>query len=152
MKKLLQLTLLLGAVALLGACSTINSRITEKSAVYNSLDPNTQAKIAHGDIDIGFTPDMVYIALGRPDFRREAVSTEGQSETWIYRSYYDDYDPAFVGFHHFHRWYAYNPYGHFYRMYWEPVYFDDAYPQVAEDNIRVTFRNGRVVMIDQAKT
>ncbi len=151
MKKLFQLPILLCAIALLGACSTINSRINEKSAVFNSLDPNTQAKITHGDIDIGFTPDMVYMALGRPDSTRQAVSTDGQTETWIYRSYYDDYDPAFMGYHGFHRWYAYNPYGRFYRVYWEPMFYPP-YEEIAQDDIRVTFRNGRVIMIDQAHT
>jgi hypothetical protein len=151
MKKFLQLPILLGVAALLGACSTINTRINERSAVFNQLDPNTQAKISHGDIDIGFTPDMVYMALGNPDVRREAVTTDGQTETWVYRSYYGDEVSAFGGWHGYHRWYAFNPYGRFYRVYWEPVYYD-AFPQVAEDDIRVTFRNGRVIMIDQART
>ena len=150
MKTFFQVPILLSAIALLGACSTVNSRISEKSAVFSSLDPNTQAKISHGDIDIGFTPDMVYMALGNPDVRRESITANGQTETWIYRTYYDDYDPAFVGMHGFHRWYAYNPYGHFYRFYWEPVFYDYG-PDYAQDDIRVTFRNGRVVMIDQAK-
>jgi hypothetical protein len=151
MKKLIQLPILLCALGLLAGCSTINTRINEKSAVFNGLDPNTKAKITQGDVDIGFTPDMVYMALGNPDARRESVSAEGQTETWIYRSYYEDYEPGFVGFHGYHRWYSYNPYGRFYRVYWEPVYLD-SYPEVAQDDIRVTFRNGRVVTIDQAKT
>jgi hypothetical protein len=151
MNKFLPLPLLLGAIALLGACSTVNTRINEKAEVFNRLDPATQSKITHGDVDIGFTPDMVYMALGRPDARRESVSNEGQTETWIYRSFYEDDAPGFTGWRGFHRWYAYDPYGRFYRVYWEPVYYD-AFPQVAQDDIRVTFRNGRVIMIDQART
>jgi len=147
MKTVLQL-LLVGAAFLLGACSTVQNRIQEKSAVYNSLDPATRAKLAHGDIEIGYTTDMVYIALGRPDVTRERISTEGRTEQWIYRSYYDDY--AGGAYVHYHRWYGYNPYGRFYRMYWEPVYLDNA--QYAEDNIRITFRDGKVIMIDQART
>ena len=148
MKTVLQL-LLAGVALLLGACSTVQTRIQEKSAVYNSLDPATQAKLAHGDIEIGYTADMVYIALGRPDMTREKISTEGRTEQWIYRSYYDDY--AGGAYLHYHRWYSYNPYGRFYRMYWEPVYLDSG-AQYAEDNIRITFRDGRVIMIDQART
>jgi hypothetical protein len=148
MKKLIQLSLLAGAALLLGACSTINSRIQEKAPVFYSLDPATRAKIAHGDVDIGFTPDMVYIALGQPDVRRATRAADGETETWIYRSYYDDY--AGTGFVGYHRWYAFNPYGHFWRVYWEPVY-DDMYREVAQDDIRVTFKNGKVVMIDQAR-
>ena len=148
MKKLIQLPLLFVAVLLLGACSTISSRIEEKAPVFYSLDPNTRAKIAHGDIDLGFTPDMVYIALGQPDVKREQVSNNGRSEQWIYRSYYDDFEgTGFVGYH---RWYAYNPWGRYYRVYWEPVY-SDFYRTVPQDDIRVTFRDGKVVMIDQAR-
>lgn len=149
MKKLIHLPLLLVAVLLLGACSTISSRIEEKGTVFNSLDPNTQAKIAHGDIDLGFTPDMVYIALGQPDVRRRQVSNNGTTEQWIYRSYYDDFEGN--GFAGYHRWYAYNPYGRFYRVYWEPVYAP-YYRTVAQDDIRITFRDGKVIMIDQART
>lgn len=147
MKRLIQLPLLVGLSLLLGACSTINSRIEEKAPVFYSLDSNTRAKIAHGDIDIGYTPDMVYIALGQPDVRRQSRSQTGNTETWIYRSYYEDYVGS--GFMGYHRWYA--PYGRYYRVYWEPVY-TGYYREVAQDDIRVTFRDGKVVMIDQART
>ncbi len=155
MKKLIHLPLLLGAVLLLGACSTISTRINEKAPLFYSLDPNTRAKIAHGDIDLGFTPDMVYIALGAPDVKRQSVSTTGQTEQWIYRSYYDDdyvgAGWAGPGFYGYHRWYA--PYHGFYRFYWEPMYWGGAYGRgIPEDDIRVTFQNGRVIMIDQAST
>lgn len=148
MKKFIQLPLLLAAVLLLGACNTVSTRIEEKAPVFYSLDPNTRAKIAHGDVDLGFTPDMVYIALGRPDLTRQQVTKDGNTETWIYRTYYDDY--VGTGFMGYHRWYAYNPYGRFYRMYWEPTY-EPFYRTAAQDDIRVTFRDGKVVLIDQAK-
>lgn len=132
---------------MLGACSTVNSRIQENAGLYYSLDPNTQAKLAHGDIDLGFTPQMVYIALGQPDLRRTNLSQSGQTETWIYRSYFEDYAGSGM---YFHRWGGWYPYGG-YRFYWEPAYFD-AYPSYPQDDIRVTFQNGRVITIDQART
>jgi hypothetical protein len=147
MKKLIQLPLLFSAVLLLGACSTVSSRINEKAPLFYSLDANTRAKIAHGDVDLGFTPDMVYIALGEPDLKRSIRAANSQGEQWIYRSYYDAYDDS--GFVGYHRWYA--PYGRYYRVYWEPVY-TDFYHEVPQDDIRVTFRDGKVVMIDQART
>lgn len=149
MKKLIQISLAAAAVLAVAGCSTVQNRIQEKSAVYNALDPNTQAKIAHGDIDLGFTPDMVYMALGNPDVRREAVTTSGRTETWIYRSYYDGYDPMF-GYGHFHRWYAYDPYFRRHRFYWAPSAVEVT--EYAEDDVRVTFQNGRVIAIDQART
>lgn len=149
MKNLIRLSVLAAAALLLGACSTIESRIQEKSAVFNSLDPVAKDKISHGDIDLGFTPDMVYIALGDPDARRERISSTGSTEEWVYRSYYSDYaGSAFMGYR---RWYGHHPYGRGYRVYWRPVHYD-VYRDVPEDNIRVTFQQGRVVMIDQVKS
>jgi len=146
MKKLLTLVAILAGLIALPACSTINSRIAEKSAVYQSLDTATRAKIAQGDVGLGFTPDMVYMALGQPDARRQAITSTGQTETWIYQSYFDDYQPAFGGYHRFHRWFAMDPYSRMYHMYASPY----AGPELVNDDIRVTFQNGRVVMIDQA--
>jgi hypothetical protein len=137
---------LFGAALLLSACSTISSRINEKSTVFNSLDPATQAQIQHGDIGIGFTPDMVYMALGKPDAKRYRRTADGTAETWIYSTYYDYYDGfAYAGYH---RWGGWGPRG-FYRMYWGPVY-PPAYSPLSNDDIRVTFRNGTVASIDQA--
>lgn len=153
MKKLIQLPLLLAAVLLLGACSTVSSRINEKAPVFYSLDANTRAKIAHGDVELGYTPDMVYIALGEPDLKRAQVSTTGgNTEQWIYQTYVDNFDsfgPYGPGFYGYHRWFA--PHRGYYRMYWEPFYwdYDRGYPV---DDIRITFRDGKVIMIDQART
>ena len=136
---------LLGAALVLSACSTINTRINEKGSVYYSLDPATQQKISHGDVALGFTPDMVYMALGRPDEKRQRTSADGVTETWLYGTTY--YDSAFVGYR---RWGGWGPRG-FYRMYWEPVY---APVRISppEADIRVTFREGKVVSIDQSRS
>ena len=132
---------LLGAAVLLSACSTINSRINEKGAAFYSLDAATRAKIEHGDVGLGFTADMVNMALGNPDVKRYRTTADGTAETWIYSSYYDRYDGgAYVGYH---RWGGWGGHG-LYRMYWEPVYLP-AGGSLPNDDIRVTFRNGKVV-------
>jgi hypothetical protein len=137
----------LGAALLFAGCSTINSRIQEKSAVFSSLDPATQAQIKHGDVGLGFTPDMVYMALGQPDATRHRTSADGVAVTWIYDSNY--YDAAYVGYH---RWGGWGPRG-MYRMYWGPgPFYGPYYGPFPSDDIRVTFQNGRVVSIDQART
>jgi major membrane immunogen (membrane-anchored lipoprotein) len=137
---------LLAAALLLGACSTIDSRINEKSSTFYSLDEPTRSKIAHGDIAVGYTPDMVYMALGKPDAKHYRTTSDGTTETWSYGSYYDRYDGfASVGYH---RWGGFGPRG-FYRMYWEPAPF---YNETWVDDIRVTFHDGKVITIDQART
>jgi hypothetical protein len=130
---------LFGAALLLSACSTINSHINEKGSVFYSLDPATRAKIEHGDVGIGFTSDMVYMALGKPDVKRYRTTADGTTETWIYRTYYDHFDGGYVGYHRWGHW------NHgFYRMYWEPVY-----RAMPSDDIRVTFQDGKVTTVDQ---
>ena len=43
-----------------------------------------QAKVHAGEVERGFSPDLVYIALGRPD-RNEAGP--GNAMTWTYRNF-----------------------------------------------------------------
>ena len=146
MKKLLHLPLFAALALLLGACSTIDSRINEKSDAYYNADEATRAKLDQGQIDIGFSPDMVYIALGQPDSKRQRVTADGVTETWIYSTYYDRYEgTAHTGYR---RWVV--PTARGYRVYWEPVY-RDVYSERRDDNIRVTFQNGRVSTIDTAR-
>lgn len=78
---------LLALFALLFAaagCSTPSSRIEKNSAAFAGYPPAVQAKIKAGEIEIGYTPEMVQMALGKPDrvFRR--TSAEGQTEIWAY--------------------------------------------------------------------
>ena len=55
----------LGALALAG-CNGVSSRVQEKAAVYASLSPSMQKDLRDGIVHPGDTPDMVYIALGKP--------------------------------------------------------------------------------------
>ena len=65
------------AALLLAGCSTFESRSKEKAAVFNSLDTSTQERLKKGEIALGDTAEMVYLALGNPDERtiREAAET-----------------------------------------------------------------------------
>ncbi len=137
----------LGAALLLTGCSTVTSRINEKGTMFEGLDSATQAKLQHGDIGIGFTPDMVYVALGTPDARRHRTTADGTTETWVYGTYYDRYDGfANMGYH---RWGGWR--GGMYRMYWAPYRSGFDRTALVED-LRVTFRNGKVERIDQARS
>lgn len=138
-------TLLLVALGLTG-CSTVNSRIKEKPDTFASLTPEQQARVKDGEVAIGDNSDTVYIALGNPDARRERRTADGRTTEWIYRSYRQEYvGSSFVGFR---RVVSYNP--HFQRYYVThiPVH-SDVYAERVEDDIRVTFRDGKVTMIEQ---
>lgn len=132
----------------LSGCSTVQSRIEENQAVFNSLDPKAQSNIRQGVIDIGYTMTMVYMALGRADNAKESTSKEGTLTTWIYNSYYQDYEGSrFVGYR---RQVYFDPQIRAYRVYLIPVHAE-VYSERTEENTRVIFKNGNVTAIEQAK-
>jgi uncharacterized membrane protein YgcG len=72
------------AATLLAACASPGSRIRQNEGVYNSYPPAVQEKIRAGQVDIGFTQDMVNLALGEPDRKFSRTSAEGNSEVWAW--------------------------------------------------------------------
>lgn len=87
---LTRLAALLLAAAIAG-CATPDSRIRDQQAAFDRYPPEVQQKIRAGQIDVGYTADMVRMALGEPDQRLERTTAEGASEIWAYR----DSRPAF---------------------------------------------------------
>jgi hypothetical protein len=137
-----------GLLLALVGCNTIDHRIGEKQDVFNRLDPQTQDKIRQGIVEVGYTEDMVYIALGPPDERHEKVSAKGAETTWTYKTYYEQFEGVeHVGYR---RIVFFDPADHVYHVYYEPV-SEPIYSEHEEDNIRVTFVNGKVTAIEQNK-
>ncbi len=139
----------LTAITLLGmGCQSIDSRIKEKPQLFATLDAETQAKIKGGNIDLGFTEDLVYLALGVPDQKREVRSDKGLSTAWIYNSYFERYDGTrFVGYD---RRLYYDSVRNTYHVSFVPVWAAIYRPE-AEERIRVVFANGKVTVIEQTK-
>ena len=63
-----------------------SARIQEKAAVYATLSSSQKHLIQQGAIDLGYTEDMVYIALGKPT--RTEASADGKATTWRFTNYY----------------------------------------------------------------
>ncbi|WP_404424466.1 hypothetical protein [Nibricoccus sp. IMCC34717] len=83
--------LLLLATALAAGCNTVDQRIREKSAVFLTLPSADQEALRQGHVKVGYTEDMAYIALGKPDEVREQVTDQGNSTLWTYLSYWEEY-------------------------------------------------------------
>jgi len=98
MKKLpLLLGAALGLAVLFTGCETdggVNARAQEKSAVYGSLKPWQKKYIDKGVIAKEFTPDMVYIAIGKPTKVETKETENGTIEMWTYKNYYPSQDAA----------------------------------------------------------
>jgi uncharacterized protein YceK len=140
------LLVLLGC--LLGGCTSITSRIKEKSAAFAALDAPTQEKLRKGTVEPGYTLDMVYIALGAPDERTEMTTTHGHRVIWIYTTTHQEYmGSGQVGYR---RVFVRNPSTGATYVYLEPVY-TDVYRDRIEEHIRIIFQDGKVDAIEQTK-
>ena len=78
--------LLLSLALLFAGCSTTDSRIQENEAAFQALSPAQQEKIRAGDVEVGYTQEMVRMALGAPDRSYTRTTDQGTVEVWAYRS------------------------------------------------------------------
>ena len=125
---------LLAALALCScATSSIDSRRTERRAVYDALPPETKSVVDQGQVKIGMSTDAVYIAWGQPSQILTGESERGSLTTWLYlgttlRE---------------HRYWAYR-YSPYHRRYYEGPYMEyDYYPE-NYTRAEVVFENGVV--------
>ena len=79
---------------LVTGCATddTTARTQEKSAVYATLSRREKHFIAKGRIAVGFTPDMVYMAMGHPSKVKPVTISGETAELWIYDNYYPPVD------------------------------------------------------------
>jgi hypothetical protein len=146
--RLFRTLVLATSLGFLVGCQTVESRIQERPEAFYRLDRQTQDKILQGIIDVGYSEDMVYLALGEPSEKRERITENGRTLTWVYNTYYTRYDGReHVGYY---RRVYYDPLLRSYRLHYHPV-FADAYREEKEERIRITFQDGRVTVIEQAK-
>lgn len=78
---LLSSTLLLAAGC---ATSTPQTRISEHRELYRSFPSEVQRKVSAGEVDIGFTEEMVKLALGKPGRVFTRADADGESEVWVF--------------------------------------------------------------------
>lgn len=83
--RLHSLSFVLLAAGLLSACSTPDSRIAENQAAFAKYPPAVQQRIRAGKIDLGYTPEMVRLALGDPSRRLTQQTAAGEVDLWLYR-------------------------------------------------------------------
>lgn len=136
-------------VLALASCDTFERRSHEKAATFESLSSAERDKLKRGVIEIGNTPEMVYIALGRPDEKHESTTAGGNELVWVYNSYHEDYEGnVHTGYRRVLVW---DPRLRRYFVFFDPVY-TDVYSEHTEENIRIKFKNGKVAEIEQPKS
>ncbi len=70
--------------AVLAGCSTPARRIAREPALFAAFPPEVQAQVREGRIAIGFSRDMVRLALGQPDRVYRRTTAAGTREVWAY--------------------------------------------------------------------
>jgi hypothetical protein len=136
------------ALTFLAGCNTFNARARQMSAVYDQLPASEQYRLQRGAINVGDSPEMVYIALGNPDERRDVMNADGTRNVWIYKSYWQQYEgTAWLGYR---RIIVPARNGRGYVVFHEPV-TQDVYRTNIDEVIRVTFANGVVQQVEQQR-
>jgi hypothetical protein len=139
---LLRLALGIGGIGLLAACSTPEARIRRNADFFATLAPEQQQLIREGKIAIGFTPDLVRLALGDPDRVAVRQDTTGEGEAWSYTNYETlDGAPLYRGWYH--------RYGGLRDPLYRYPYYLNTPVRRERDVFRVVFRAGSVVLIEQ---
>jgi hypothetical protein len=88
MKRFRPVFSLLTVLAFVGGCQhPRTARIQEHAALFASLDPGAQRLIRDGLFDYGFSRELVYIALGKPNRTSTRETETGTVETWVYRNF-----------------------------------------------------------------
>ena len=132
-----QLLLLLSLFLLAGCASTPEKRIAREPELFAGFPPEIQEQIREGTIALGFTPEMVRLALGEPDRIVSRQTTGGRSEFWIYLGSYLVSDT-----------YTVRDFGRFSRGRYGHIMVDQTRQEFYEQ-IRLEFRDGMVVAADQ---
>lgn len=75
---------LIFVVLLAAACASPKARIRRHQAAFDAYPSEVQAKIRAGEVEVGFTPEQVEIALGVPDRKYVRKTAAGNQDVWGY--------------------------------------------------------------------
>jgi outer membrane protein assembly factor BamE (lipoprotein component of BamABCDE complex) len=132
--------------ALWGAgCSTPQTRIQRNPEVFSRLTSEEQTMVRNGQIGLGFTSEMVRLALGDPDYIDIRTDKTGTSEIWTYTSS-ETMDE--MGF--YNGWYHHSPWGWGGPFFPYPLFAGRGYRREWVD-FRVVFKDGKAVSVEQRR-
>lgn len=84
MKSVLGFAVLSAVMIALTGCATPAARIRRNPEMFAAFPPEVRKNVEQGVIDLGYSKEMVFIALGSPDRDYTRVSTEAETEVWSY--------------------------------------------------------------------
>jgi len=134
---------LLVLLFLAGCASTPAKRIQKSQNLFDTFPVATQARIRGGEIDLGFTEDMVRIALGDPQRKMIRRTATTQQLVWLYLDVIQRYERQHADIEGLSL-YGPNGGGSIGGSAWFNVLQEREYLKV-----RAEFLNGRVVAIEK---
>ena len=145
MRTLIACMALAAALGATGCATTVESRIRANPSLFASFPPETQEKIRQERVELGFTEDMVRVALGSPTRVTMRVAEGDTSTLWVYtthdpESYTDMVPYTYYARGKHGRLYAYPDYAWMDRTYWRE-----------REAARIEFRDGKVVGIETSR-
>ena len=137
---------LLACLGLLAGCNTVERRIRENPSVFVVLPRATQDRIRQGDAGPGYTPEMVYLALGKPTEVSPPSAEAGRDGVWIYRNRHRNHRDFVRG--GFRRRVVFDPERRSDVVITERV-DPKQFPELTPHSLYVIFRDGKVVEIQR---
>jgi hypothetical protein len=137
-----KLTIALAVLAglFLAGCATPETRIRQNPAAFDRATPAQQEMIKQGKVDIGFSMELVELALGVPDRTRERTDAQGKQVIWSYVNY-EGPDGVILYRGWYHRGY--------YRGGPSYAYFADFPDRRERERFRVVFKDNKVISVEQ---
>lgn len=130
---------LLALALVLGGCaSTPERRIQKNPELFEGLPAEVQEQVREGRVGIGFTPEMVYLALGEPTSRVTRRTASEEREIWYYEGRYVTTDTIRL-----------HDYGRFSSR--EPMIYLDRTQEHRYTRVRLEFVEGKVTAIQQVE-
>lgn len=140
--------LFLCLLAGLAGCNGVDRRIRQNPELFMSLEPEEQQAVREERVAVGFTPEMVRLAWGRPDHREVTITEADEAEVWVWLSRRSIYTGRrFAGYE---REMYFDRRAQRYRSYMRPVYVS-TYRTVESERGRVEFRDGKASVVTRAE-
>lgn len=135
--------LLMGAFVmalLVGGCAhTPEKRIRENAEVFETFPPDVQEAVRAGQVEIGYTLEMVFLALGAPDRKVNRRTANEAREIWFYQGRFLSTDTIRV----------HDQFGQFRPV--RPVLYLDRTTEHTYTRARLEFVEGKLVSIEQTE-
>ncbi len=138
---------LLAAVLLFG-CDSVEHRIRKNPEMWDALSPSEKLAVENKTIDIGHSPEVVYLIMGNPNRKKSKAGGQERKEVWIYTRIYTQYEGTDIA--GYHRRVYYDSINKVFRVYYIPEYVT-LFSEHMEVVTEIEFEDGQVSAITEVE-